>query len=182
MPQRIRETEPVTRADPSCIHATGCRSGSGRKPSQVALVAALLVAPSGCIPSHLVVQQSESVTIVDATSRVPIAGAEVTVETWQVRTPLGDRYRRKYIAHTKTDGAGHFTIPVVKEWFAVVPIPDLPPAFNRRICIAEAHHEVIIADPWAAPGVSPWTYSFPTTYELRPLANPGTVAPIPCPF
>ncbi len=144
------------------------------------LVAAAAAMVSACIPSRLTVRQGEGATVVDAASHRPIAGADLTLETWQVYTPMGGQLGRKSVFRTKTDAAGHFSVPEQKEWFVVIPIPDLPPAFNRRLCIAASGYEIAVADPWAASTQSPWSYEFPATYALKPLSGASTARQ--CPF
>jgi hypothetical protein len=139
-----------------------------------------LCALNACIPSHLTVQQSESAVAVDAVSQLPLAQADVVVETWQVTTPTGMRSKIKYRFRTRTDESGRFSIPEVKEWFAVVPIPDLPPAFNHRLCVTASQHDPAIADPWATPDADPWSYRFTGRFELRPNTENATGGV--CPF
>jgi hypothetical protein len=85
---------------------------------------------------------------VDAKTGAPIPGAVVTVESWQVTTPSGGRSKLKDVFRTNTNSEGRFEVPEKKEWFVVIPIPDLPPAFNRRICIEKPGYEPSIDDPW----------------------------------
>ena len=139
----------------------------------------LLALMCSACPARVVVQRAERAIVVDMTSGSPSAEAHVSVETWQVATPPGERCRRKYVFRTKTDAAGRFHVPAESEWLFIVPIPDLPPAFNRRICVAAVGHDAKVADPWAT-SEPPWNYRFPETYELVPASGRSESAR--CPF
>lgn len=105
-----------------CFLATRCKRTRRRTLIVMRRVAAVIaLASAACFPVRLTVQRAESGTVVDATSRSPLVGADVSVETWQVTTPLGEPYRRKYVFRTKTDAAGPFEVPNESEWFWIVP-------------------------------------------------------------
>jgi hypothetical protein len=135
----------------------------------------------GCIPRRLPVRRGETGSVVDAASGRPIAGAAVRVESWRVFTPRGERSERKDVYLTATDEQGRFQVPELKEWYAVIPIPDLPPAFNRRICVTTPGYEPGVGDPWADERASPWSYQLPDPFRLARI-DPTRAGGKGCPF
>ncbi len=146
--------------------------------SGVVILGICAAAVFGCIPSRLPVRRGEAGTVLDARTGAPLSGAVVVVESWRVRTPLGERLERKDVFRTVTDLKGQFQVPEKKEWFAVIPIPDLPPAFNRRLCVTKEGYASSVADPWAKTAESPWMYSVPEPFRLTATG----AADAGCPF
>jgi hypothetical protein len=143
----------------------------------------LFLAPLlACIPSRLAVRREDGGRVLDAATNRPVPGATVVVESWQVVTPGGQKFKLKDVFTTKTDGTGSFYIPAKREWFAVIPIPDLPPAFNRRVCVAANGYELLIADPWATRRDSPWAFQFPQPWRLFSTPTPKPSPAPSCPF
>jgi hypothetical protein len=103
---------------------------------------------------------------VEGARRVPLEGATVVVETWKVVTPGGGKYRLKDTVVARSDPAGHFIIPPKSERMWVGLMPDMGPAFNRRVCIYKDGYRPVVEDPWAA--TKPWSYRWPDAYELEP--------------
>src|SRR5690349_426483 len=99
--------------------------------------------------------QGDIVTI-EGARRVPIEGAMVVVETWLVVTPSGEKYRLKDTFLARSDPAGHFIVPGKSERMWVGLMPDLGPAFNRRVCIYKDGFRPAVEDPWAT--TKPWSY------------------------
>jgi hypothetical protein len=140
-----------------------------------------LAVASGCIPSRLPVRRGETGSVADAKSGQPIVGATVLVESWQVLTPTGERSKRKDVFLTATDSDGRFEVPELREWYLVIPIPDLPPAFNRRFCVTKDGYKPAVADPWADAAQSPWSYHphDPLLMAAMDSVSPGRAV---CPF
>ena len=149
--------------------------------SVIGCCAVSLVSASGCIPSRLPVRRGESGSVVDSNLGQPIDRANVLVESWRVRTPSGERFERKDVYRTVTDDQGRFQVPELKEWYAVIPIPDLPPAFNRRLCVTKRGYRRVVVDPWADSTENPWANRLPNPIQLATIeATP--LEPSGCPF
>ena len=138
----------------------------------------LLLATLGCSTS-LQVRRAESATVVNASTGAPLVGAAIVVESWQVVTPSGHKFERKDVYSTLTDSQGRFDVPGLMQLFHVLPIPDMVPAFNRRICVSAKGYHVALADPWAGSQSQPWQFEFPQVYKLTP-AQTGYIEE--CPF
>ena len=142
------------------------------------IIGGLCLLAIGC-SSSFQVRRAERATVVDARTGAPIVGAAVIVESWRVVTPSGKQREREDVYSTRTDLTGHFEVPALMQTFRVIPLPDLAPAFNRRICVSVQGYQVAVADPWADAQSHPWQFEFPLVYKLVPEDNADAHA---CPF
>jgi hypothetical protein len=142
---------------------------------------AFAVTAAACV-SHEVVRQAHAGTVVDSTSGAPIADATVIVESWSVRTPSGERSKRRDVFTTTTDGTGRFFVPELKRRFFSIPLPDLGPEFYSRICVTRDGYAPSVANPWSGGRRSASFYELPTVFRLTPARPSDAARPSWCDF
>ena len=149
----------------------------------ILLLTAFSMAGSACVASREVVRHAHAGTVVDSASGAPIADAATVVESWSVRTPSGGRSKRRDVFRTTTDVAGRFYVSEMKELFFSLPLPDMGPEFQSRICVTKDGYVATVADPWSEGWHSAGFHELPTVLRLTPVRPSDTSRPMTwCPF
>jgi len=114
----------------------------------------LAAAGTGCIPLRPTTREAKSGVILDATTKVPIVGATVRVESYRVVTPPG--FGGGTLLDTievKTDMSGRWSVPSEHEWTIGILAADGLPAFGSVYCVfadgyvAEARNWSLLSAP-----------------------------------
>src|SRR5262245_51620033 len=117
---------------------------------RVLLLFSILAA--GCFPMRATVRREQAGTIVDRRTGLPVAGAVVVIESWQVATPPR-LFSFRELLHTveaRTDDQGQWRVSEENDWKLAILAADGFPYFMDSACVIAPDYETAVMNPWAA--------------------------------
>jgi len=98
------------------------------------------------------VRQELGGRVLDETSRAPVDGATVVVETWQTPAPIDGRQPQRRLLRTvevASSDEGWWRLPAVHQWMSAIFAADGGPHFVNSTCVRADGYAPIVVDPWA---------------------------------
>jgi hypothetical protein len=89
--------------------------------------------------------------VVDATTRLPVPGALVVVESWQTPAPIGGPQPERRLVdsiETRTDASGRWSVPAASQWALGILAADGFPMFVDGYCAKASGYTAFVFDPW----------------------------------
>jgi hypothetical protein len=107
-------------------------------------------------PVLVCVQISEDLSgrVVDESTRAPLAGAKITVNSWQSPTPVDGLHEPRSMIHSQqvlTDTQGKWRLASVSLWMGGFLAADGIPFVKSSQCIQAAGYAPAVFDPWKRP-------------------------------
>jgi len=126
------------------------------------LIVLLAAASVACIPIRPTVREAKSGLILDASTRGPVGGAIVRVETYRGGRP-GGLFRLLDSLEVRTDSDGRWSVPTEHEWTIGILAADGFPAYSSVYCVFADRYVDEVRNPNGA-----WLEPFPpSTADLR---------------
>lgn len=137
----------------------------------------VLLSCVSCIPHVSIARQNRTIEVIDASSKKPIVGAKLRIETWSLKTPALRKGHLTSVLELTTDEIGRVQVTQKKKLGIVMLAPDGGNFFADQICVEKAGYSTSFDDPFNGGDQFSLGYVNKSLFELITSSN---TTQVPC--